>query len=289
MNARLPFAAMPPLPSRQTSVPSVVTGDVRHRRTRPAAHGFAYPAFCLRLPLSQLSTLPTLGIAWNRNGLVSFHDCDHGPRDGTSLDAWIRDVLDREGIVADGEVVLHAFPRMLGYVFNPVSFWVCHLAEGGIAAVLAEVNNTFGETHRYLLAHADGRPLKSGETLSAHKAFHVSPFCDVKGHYAFRFHFGADRWLARIDYYVGDGDTALLETHVSGRVQALTPALTRSLPWRYRWFTLAVVARIHWHALRLWAKGVPCFTKPIPPERPLTRNTDMAKTAVLPHADGIHP
>ena len=287
MNARLPFIAMPPLPSRQTGVPSLVAGDVMHRRTRPAAHGFRYPTFCLRLPLSQLAILPTLGIAWNKRGLMSFHDRDHGPRDGTPLDAWMRDLLAGEGVAADGEIVLHAFPRMLGYVFNPVSFWVCHLAQGGVAAVLVEVNNTFGETHHYLLAHTDGKPLKSGETLTARKVFHVSPFCDVKGHYTFRFHFGADRWLARIDYYDGEGDSVLLETHVSGRVQALTLGATRGLLWRYRWFTLAVVARIHWHALRLWIKRVPSFTKPVPPETLLTRNAKMANGAAPSQGVGV--
>jgi uncharacterized protein len=273
MNARLPAAALRALGPLDVSGPAIVAGEVMHRRTRPAAHAFTYPAFCLRLPLSQLPTLSALGVAWNRRGLLSFHDRDHGPRDGTPLAAWMREILARENIVADGEIVLHAFPRMLGYVFNPVSFWVCHRADGAVAAVLAEVNNTFGETHHYLLAHPNGEPLTSGETLTARKVFHVSPFCEVKGHYTFRFHFGAERWLARIDYFDKQGDSVLLETHVSGRVQALTPRTARGLLWRYRWFTLAVVARIHWHALQLWLKRVRFVAKPAPPETLLTRNT----------------
>ena len=244
-----------------------------HRRTRPAAHAFVYPAFCLRLPLSQLSTLPARGVAWNCRGLISFYDHDHGPRDGTPLVAWIRQRLAAERIEADGEIVLYAFPRMLGYVFNPVSFWVCHQTSGEVAAVLVEVNNTFGETHHYLLAHAHGEPLRSGETLTARKVFHVSPFCEVKGQYKFRFHFGAGRWLARIDYFDREGETVLLETHISGQEQVLTSTATRELLWRYRWFTLMVVARIHWHALRLWVKRVPFFTKPAPPDVQLSRNT----------------
>ncbi len=77
---------------------------------------------------------------------------------------------------------------MLGYVFNPVSFWYCHDRAGNLAAVLAEVSNTFGERHNYLVAHADGRPIRAGETLEARKVFHVSPFMAVQGHYRFRFH-----------------------------------------------------------------------------------------------------
>ena len=278
MTARLPSAAPPPQSTPAIDAPEIVVGEVRHRRTRPATNAFTYPAFCLRLPLSQLSALPARGVAWNRRGLLAFHDRDHGPRDGTPLAAWMRELLARERVAADGEIVLYAFPRMLGYVFNPVSFWVCHQADGSIGAVLAEVNNTFGETHHYLLAHPQGEPLKSGETLTARKVFHVSPFCDVKGHYTFRFHFGPGRWLARIDYFDGDGDSVLLETHVSGRVQALDAGEARRLLWRYRWFTLAVVARIHWHALRLWAKRVPFFSKPQPPSSLLTRNSNEAAT-----------
>ncbi len=253
------------------AVPAIVHGDVTHRRSRPARHAFTYPAFCLRLPLSQLATIESRGIAHNRRGAVSFHDRDHGPCDGRPLLPWIRALLAAEGVVADGEIVLHAFPRMLGYVFNPVSFWVCHDRAGAVRAVLCEVRNTFGERHLYLLARADGAPLASGATLAARKVFHVSPFCDVKGRYAFRFHFGAERWLARIDYFDVDGIEPLLETWISGQAEALTPAATRGLAWRYRLFTFGVVARIHWQALQLWLKRVPYFTKPAPPQAPLSR------------------
>ena len=111
----------------------------------------------------------------------------------------------------------------------------------------------------------------AGVTLAARKVFHVSPFCDVKGRYAFRFHFGAERWLARIDYFDTDGSEPLLETWISGQAEALTPAATRGLAWRYRLFTFGVVARIHWQALQLWVKRVPYFTKPAPPQASLSR------------------
>jgi hypothetical protein len=248
-----------------------VAGEIMHRRTRPVTNAFAYPAFCLRIPLSRRGELEGAGIGVNRRALVSFHDRDHAACDGGALDAWVAALLAGEGIACDGETVLYAFPRMLGYVFNPVSFWVCHDARGGVRAVVAEVRNTFGERHAYLLAHPDGRPLASGETLRARKAFHVSPFCEVKGEYRFRFRFGDDRWLARIDYFDDPADgTPLLATSVSGAVAPLPPA--RALFWRYRWFTLGVIARIHWQALRLWLRHVPFFVKPEPPPLTLTRN-----------------
>lgn len=271
-----PATASPPDDARTvSSTPMLVAGDVMHRRSRPARNAFSYPAFCLRLPLHGLPALEDAGVRLNRRGLIAFHERDHGPRDGSSLSAWIAAILAREGIAADGPIVLYAFPRMLGYVFNPVSFWVCHGANGDINAVLAEVNNTFGETHHYLLAHPDGRALRTGETLSARKVFHVSPFCAVTGHYTFRFHFGPGRWLARIDYFDQDAidGEPLLATHVSGEEQALTPASVRGLLWRYRWFTVGVVARIHWQAVQLWRKRVPFFRKPQPPDVLLTRNS----------------
>jgi DUF1365 family protein len=134
------------------------------------------------------------------------------------------------------------------------------------------VRNTFGERHNYLLADPGGNVLRSGATLAARKVFHVSPFCEVKGRYTFRFNFGPARWLARIDYFDDDAHAAaLLETWISGEPRPLTRGATRSLLWRHRWFTLGVVARIHWQALRLWGKRVPFFSKPAPPPTLTTR------------------
>ncbi len=245
----------------------LVAGEIMHRRSRPEEHAFSYPGFCLRLPLSRLPELPM----WNRRGLVSFHDRDHGARDGSPLEPWLRSLLAREGVACEGEIVLYTFPRMLGYVFNPVSFWVAHDEAGAVRAVLAEVNNTFGESHAYLLAHDDARPIAAGETMRARKVFHVSPFCEVKGEYTFRFHFGPGRWLARIDYFDEPSNaTPLLATSISGRVEAL-PRKAWTLFLRYRWYTLGVIARIHWQAARLWLRRVPFFAKPAPPRESLTR------------------
>ena len=143
--------------------------------------------------------------------------------------------------------------------------------DGALRAVLAEVRNTFGERHDYLIAHADGRPIAAGETIEARKVFHVSPFCEVKGRYAFRFRAAPSRWLARVDLHDDASGTPLIETWISGRAEPLDPAHVRSLLWRYRWFTLGVVARIHWQAAKLWMKRVPFFTKPTPPSSALSR------------------
>jgi hypothetical protein len=272
MNARLPAEALRQLDTLRHDGLAILAGEIAHRRTRPKANAFAYPGFCLRVPLSRLAELPSRGVAWNAPGAVAFHDRDHGARDGTPPEAWIRAILAREGIDAGGEIVLHTFPRMLGYLFAPVSFWVAYDRGDAVRAVLAEVCNTFGERHNYLVAHDDGRPIASGETLCARKVFHVSPFCEVKGRYAFRFHFGPARWLARIDYYDDEGTlTPLLETWISGRAEPLDRRSVHRLLWRYRWFTLGVIARIHWQAAKLALKSVPFFGKPEAPRQSLSR------------------
>ena len=249
----------------------IAFGKVLHHRLRPAEHRFAYPVFFLLLPLHRLDKVAAPFFSVNRANLFSFRFADHGACDGSPPLPWIRTLLAREGIAADGEVWLQAFPRMLGYVFNPVSFWYCHDRAGQLAAVLAEVRNTFGERHHYLIAHADGRPILDGETLEARKVFHVSPFMAVQGHYRFRFHArpGDARILARIDHADAEGD--LLRTAISGRAVPLTaPRLLRAF-FGYPWMTLGVMARIHWQALRLWLKRVPFFSKPQPPFEETTR------------------
>ena len=250
------------------SAAAIIVGEVVHERFRPANHKFTYPLFCLRIPLGNLGDVAQ-HLAVNRAGLVSFQERDHGARDGSSALAWVRKILIENGIAAAEqnqiEVDLHSFPRMLGYVFNPVSFWVCRRLPNEadeVCAVLVEVNNTFGQSHSYLLTPANGRTIQPGELLEASKQLHVSPFNEVRGGYRFRFNFDADRWMARIDYYEGgDGNGPLLHTHISGTTQPLTRANLRRAALRFPLQTLAVVARIHWHALLLWAKRVPFLGK----------------------------
>ena len=242
-------------------VPQLLTGRVMHRRLQPVAHELDYSVFMLRLPLSRLDRLHGSGLAVNRFGWVAFDERDHGRRDGSPLVAWIRGILERERIDAAGEIELICFPRMLGYAFKPISFWLCHDAAGAVRAVLAEVRNTFGEGHNYLLANADGSALRDGQTLTARKVFHVSPFLEVKGEYAFRFHFSTGRFLAHIDY--ADETGTVLVTSVGGRSAPLTRRSLAAAAIKFPAQSLATVLRIHWNALRLWLKAVPYFSKPI--------------------------
>ena len=249
-----------------TARPLIGFGHVWHRRLRPVEHAFRYPGYFLMLPMRSLRTQPDAALRRNRRGWLSFHDGDHG-EGGCDALAWFEQLLHSEGIAdADGEVWLHTFPRVLGYVFKPVSFWYAHRADGSLAAVLAEVNNTFGERHAYLLAGPD---LDWGREQVARKQFHVSPFCEVRGEYRFRFERGEDRTLARVDLH--DEDGPLLQTSVGGVLQPLGAATVRRAFFGTPLMTLGVIVRIHWQALRLWAKRVPFHGKPSEPKRFVTR------------------
>ena len=252
-----------------TNAPQLCVGQVRHKRLRPRAHFFSYGIYYLRLPLRSMGEagFGARLLSRNRFNLLSFRDRDHG--DGAQpLLAWIDALLKGEGVAdADGEIWLQAMPRVLGFVFNPVSFWFCHRADGALRAVLCDVRNTFGERHCYLLD--TGRPIDNGAELSARKVFHVSPFCRVEGGYRFRFTRVLRTSVACIDY--DDADGPLLLTSVSGSAVPVTSASAARAFFGYPLMTAGVVARIHVQALRLWLRRVPFFSKPVPPQQKVTR------------------
>ena len=259
------MSAAPPV-----AVPLLGFGTVRHARLRPARNAFSYPTYFLLLPMRSMqdpqSEAARSALARNRPAALSFHDRDHGDGRADCL-AWIDSLLLQHGITdAQGEIWLHTYPRVLGYTFKPVSFWYCHRADGSLRAVLAEVNNTFGERHCYLLDAPH-----YGVPCEAAKVFHVSPFCPVQGRYRFVFmrtrQDGRERTVARIDYHDDDraGSPVLLNTSVCGELLPLDAATRRRALWSHPAMTLGVIARIHWQALRLWLKKTPFFRQPAAP------------------------
>ena len=243
-------------------------GRVAHARLRPFVHRFVYRVFCLRLRVDQPSALVAFN-SWlfgvDRTRAVSFMSIDHGARDGGDLITWLRSTVQSAGLgMPDGAVWLQCFPRIFGYVFNPVSFWYLHDAQGALRILVAEVNNTFGQRHQYVLCSPDGGPIREGAALSCAKAFHVSPFCPVRGQYVFQVDARAQSHRVSIDYFDPADDPApLLRTAIIVHPVALTTrGLLRELV-RAPFMTLGVIARIHWQALRLWRKGATYH--PIPP------------------------
>ena len=265
-----------PAPALAAHRPHIGFGHVWHTRLRPRRHRFIVPTFFLLLPMRTLRAQPEAAgvLALNRPGALAFRDADHGdgrsPEQGGAL-AWLEELLHSEGIDGvDGEVWLHCYPRVLGYSFKPVSFWYCHRTDGSLRAIVAEVNNTFGERHAYLLDHP-----RYGQELQARKAFHVSPFCTVEGGYRFEFRRSGAEGLqsarVRIDYH--DAEGPLLLTGMAGRLEPLNAASRRRALWRYPLLTLGVTGRILWNALLLWLKQVPFYAKPQAPVLPVTRSS----------------
>ena len=243
-----------------------------HARLFPRKNAFKYGIYYIALPLSRMAELPVKG-----RGFVSFAVRDHGPCDGGALLPWARDILARYGLgVADGEIVLVCMPRVMGYVFNPVSFWLCHDSAGDLRAVLCEVHNTFGERHTYVCARNDRGVLSAGDVLHGEKVFHVSPFLVRTGDYTFRFDVDEGRLGVWIDYFDEDGRKQLL-TALGGKVAPLTAAGLRNLSWRYPLVTMRAVFLIHWQALKLVAKGIKYVPKPLQKQDKVTGTGKVTK------------
>ena len=205
-------------------------GQVRHTRLKPVRNAFVYPTYFLMLPMRSLRCHGAGALPVNRWGALSFYDADHGDArsgaQGGAL-AWLDELLQQHGITgADGEVWLQCYPRVLGHTFKPVSFWYCHGVDGGLRAIVVEVNNTFGERHCYLLDAP-----RYGVEQGAAKVFHVSPFCPVEGGYRFRFMVdpARQRTVGRIDFDdasgASDSDQRERQPGSAGRPQHAPRAL----------------------------------------------------------------
>ncbi len=205
----------------------------------------------------------------NRANLMGIRDQDHGgaPGRGTGT-AWVRQVLAVHGLSVPARIDLLAQPRVLGHVFNPVSFWLCHDEHDVLRVVIAEVTNTFGDRHSYLVHHPDQGPITAEDHLTARKIFHVSPFQPVEGSYRFRFDIRPDRIGIWIDFSAGEN--GVIATLTGRR----TPLTNRAILWaclRRPFGSRRVLALIFWQALKLRLKGVAYRPRPEPPAKEVSR------------------
>lgn len=243
-------------------------GTVVHRRMKPVRHRFSYRVFSLLLDLDELPDLDRRLrlFAHNRFGLTGFDDRDHGPRRAAPLRGWIDAQLGAAGLATGGPVRLLCFPRVLGYVFNPLSVWFCHRPDGSLGAILHEVSNTFGERHGYLL------PAEMGEDglvrQACDKRFFVSPFMAMATTYRFRIRPPGERVAVAI--HQTDAEGPVLHAALTGRRVELDDRALAGAWLRHPLMTAKVMAGIHWEALHLWRKGMRLLPRPPAPSTPVT-------------------
>ena len=242
---------------------ALYVGEVMHARLKPMGHRFSYRVMSLLIDLDRLVEAdrqsPLFGV--NRAALYSFHEADHGARDGSPLRAYVQRRATEQGIdLTGGRVVLLCYPRLLGYTFNPLSVYFCHNAEGELALMIYEVRNTFGDIHAYALPVKPNQISEAGVRQQHDKLFYVSPFIEM----AMRYHFRVsppDRGV-KLRILETDGDGPLLSATFNGRRRTLN---TRQLLRAFVGFplvTFKIMAAIHWEALRLWLKGARLVPRP---------------------------
>ncbi|MGB0954425.1 MAG: DUF1365 domain-containing protein [Panacagrimonas sp.] len=238
---------------------------VMHRRRVAPFYRFVYRVFYLLLDVDQLDALHQR-LRWfshNRFNLLALHDRDHGAVGAGSLRQWAEALLGESGIdLQGGRIRLLCMPRLLGYAFNPIGLWYCEYADGQLAAVIAEVRNTFGEKHCYLLA-SNGAPLTYGDAWDKQKCFHVSPFFDTQGQYRFRLSPPSQR--LRVMIHETRDNQPILDACLAAERRAMTNANLLKQVLAMPWMTLKVMWGIHWEALKIWLRGGRYHSKPKPP------------------------
>ncbi|VTU22256.1 hypothetical protein H4CHR_00952 [Variovorax sp. PBS-H4] len=252
---------------------ALYSGSVVHRRLRPVVHRLRYRVFSLLLDLDELPQLAhrLRFFSLDRFNLFSLHQRDHGAGGDQGLRPYVEHQLQAAGLVAGGAIRLLAMPRILGYAFNPLSVYFCHHPDGGLQAILYEVNSTFGERHSYLIA-VDEAQRPAGElTQHCAKRFHVSPFLALDMHY--RFGIAApqeDDERLRIAITASDGEGPVLTACFDARRRTLDDRQLLRAFVACPLLTLKVITAIHWEALRLWTKGLRLHRRPAAPERAVT-------------------
>ena len=232
---------------------TIYDGKVIHRRFKPKEHYFKYNVFSLLIDLDELEIIQNKIkiFSYNKFNIISFFDKDHGPRDGTSIKQWILKNLKDIGINNDRiQIKLLCYPRIFGYVFNPLSVFFIYDKNSQLISILYEVKNTFGEQHTYIFKTNDDNII----TNDCIKKFHVSPFIEMECHYYFRVLKPSDKISVIIDQK--DKDGKLLYASQGGKAKEFNGKNLLISFISHPLMTFKIIAAIHYEALKLWIKGI---------------------------------
>lgn len=240
--------------------PGIYVGTLRHRRFAPARHDFSYPIFMVCLDIDRIAEMMSISplTSLNRWNAASFYSDDHFGNSLLSLrERLATDAAAHKTSLPDGKIFLLAHLRYFGYNFNPVSFFYCHDADGALKTIVAEVNNTFGETHNYWLENN-----RAGDTLHADfaKQFHVSPFLGMEQRYEWAFASKGDSLIVQTNSY--ENEERIFDATLNLEFREWNRRNLHSALLRFPFMTLKVIAAIHWQAVRLWWKKVPVVHHP---------------------------
>ncbi len=242
-------------------------GTVCHQRLRPVRHVLRYRIFMMLLDLDEAPNLARRVdlFGFDRPGVVSFWQTDHGDGSANGLRRWVDQHLADNGFATGGAIRVLSMPRVFGYCFNPITIYFCSAPNGNLQAMLYEVRNTFGQRHAYLLAaDSDASPVAHG----CAKMFHVSPFMDMDMHYRFRVSTPGARVALSI---LTDDDTGtMLAARFAGRRQDISNVNLAWAALRMPVLGLKVLFAIHWEAVKLWTKGIKLRPAPPPPASAIT-------------------
>ena len=245
------------------SAAALYFGDVMHARLKPVGHRFAYRVFCLLIDIDRLAEAAksTRLFSLGRFNLLSFRAQDHGS--GGALRPHIESLLESSGKCYD-RIVLLCYPRVLGFVFNPISVYFCY-CQGEISALVYEVRNTFGQIHSYVAPIAPGELNEAGLRQERAKLFYVSPFMDMNLTYKFRVRPPAETVAFRI--LETDREGPVLAATFIGKRADLNAANVLFATFFLPFMTFKVVFGIYWEALKLWVKGMRLRSRPNAPAR----------------------
>jgi len=240
---------------------SIYNGTVIHKRFKPKIHFFKYSVFSLLIDLSELNHLDkTIKIfSYNKFNLISFYERDHGDRDGSSLIEWVKKNLNDNKINSKNiKIKLLCYPRIFGYVFNPLSVFYIYNENEKLVCILYEVKNTFGEQHTYIFKVDNDQKLYQH---NCSKKFHVSPFIEMNCKYFFRLLKPGEKISVIIDQYQTD-EKILYASQDGQRVDFNTKELIKSY-FKHPLMTFKIISAIHFEAFKLWIKGIKFIKKKI--------------------------